>query len=159
MALHNFSPPSLPSLEQWRTPFTPRDEWHRLPVYSISKAGMNIVMTKFGAELAPDGIKTLSLSPKNLDLSETNVRPPARGVKREANIIIEVPPLPVDWWTREEKEIHSPSVADGPSRLRVFRTPHGPDSSEPLSRLPPPSPQRDRLILPRQPRQNSNLDQ
>ncbi len=31
--------------------------------YSASKAGMNIVMTKFGAELAPDGIKTLSMSP------------------------------------------------------------------------------------------------
>ena len=31
--------------------------------YSVSKAGMNIVTTKFGAELAQDGIKTLSLSP------------------------------------------------------------------------------------------------
>ncbi|KAK5452324.1 hypothetical protein LTS15_007390 [Exophiala xenobiotica] len=31
--------------------------------YSVSKAGMNIVMTKYGAELAQDGIKTLSLSP------------------------------------------------------------------------------------------------
>jgi NAD(P)-dependent dehydrogenase (short-subunit alcohol dehydrogenase family) len=31
--------------------------------YSVSKAGMNVVMTKFGAELAQDGIKTLSLSP------------------------------------------------------------------------------------------------
>ncbi|KAK5956719.1 hypothetical protein OHC33_002206 [Knufia fluminis] len=31
--------------------------------YSISKAGMNIITTKFGAELAQDGIKTLSLSP------------------------------------------------------------------------------------------------
>jgi NAD(P)-dependent dehydrogenase (short-subunit alcohol dehydrogenase family) len=31
--------------------------------YSVSKAGMNIVTTKFGAELAPDGIKTLSVSP------------------------------------------------------------------------------------------------
>jgi NAD(P)-dependent dehydrogenase (short-subunit alcohol dehydrogenase family) len=31
--------------------------------YSVSKAGMNIVATKFGAELAQDGIKTLSLSP------------------------------------------------------------------------------------------------
>jgi NAD(P)-dependent dehydrogenase (short-subunit alcohol dehydrogenase family) len=31
--------------------------------YSISKAGMNIVMTKFGTELAQEGIKTLSLSP------------------------------------------------------------------------------------------------
>ncbi|KIW62328.1 hypothetical protein PV04_10509 [Phialophora macrospora] len=31
--------------------------------YSVSKAGMNIVTAKFGAELAQDGIKTLSLSP------------------------------------------------------------------------------------------------
>lgn len=31
--------------------------------YSVAKAGMNIVMTKFGAELAPEGIKTISLSP------------------------------------------------------------------------------------------------
>jgi NAD(P)-dependent dehydrogenase (short-subunit alcohol dehydrogenase family) len=31
--------------------------------YSVSKAGMNIVMTKFGVELAQHGIKTLSLSP------------------------------------------------------------------------------------------------
>ncbi|KEF52315.1 uncharacterized protein A1O9_11555 [Exophiala aquamarina CBS 119918] len=31
--------------------------------YSISKAGMNIVTTKFGIELAQDGIKTLSMSP------------------------------------------------------------------------------------------------
>jgi len=31
--------------------------------YSISKGGMNMVMTKFGIELAGDGIKTLSISP------------------------------------------------------------------------------------------------
>jgi len=31
--------------------------------YSISKAGMNMVITKFGIELAQDGIKTLSMSP------------------------------------------------------------------------------------------------
>lgn len=31
--------------------------------YSISKAGMNIAVTKFGAELAKEGIQTLSLSP------------------------------------------------------------------------------------------------
>ncbi|RMZ75560.1 hypothetical protein DV737_g5233, partial [Chaetothyriales sp. CBS 132003] len=31
--------------------------------YSVSKAGMNVVMTKFGAELAQEGIKTLSPSP------------------------------------------------------------------------------------------------
>ncbi|KAH0841374.1 short-chain dehydrogenase [Fonsecaea pedrosoi] len=35
--------------------------------YSVAKAGMNIVMTKFGAELAPEGIKTLSLSPGWVD--------------------------------------------------------------------------------------------
>ena len=58
---------------------------------------------------------------KNPDLSETNVRPPASGVKRQANIIIEVPPLPVDWWTREEKEIHSPSMDDGPSSTPVVK--------------------------------------
>jgi hypothetical protein len=34
---------------------------------------------------------------KNPDLPEINVRPPASGVKRQANIIIEVPPVPVDW--------------------------------------------------------------
>ncbi|KAH7341175.1 hypothetical protein BKA66DRAFT_517387 [Pyrenochaeta sp. MPI-SDFR-AT-0127] len=31
--------------------------------YSISKAGMNMVTTKFGIELVQDGIKTLSMSP------------------------------------------------------------------------------------------------
>ena len=31
--------------------------------YSIAKAGLNMVATKFGAELAPEGIKTLSISP------------------------------------------------------------------------------------------------
>lgn len=31
--------------------------------YSIAKAGMNIIMTKFGVELAEDGINTLSMSP------------------------------------------------------------------------------------------------
>lgn len=35
--------------------------------YSISKTGMNIIMTKFGAELAQYGIKTLSLSPGWVD--------------------------------------------------------------------------------------------
>jgi NAD(P)-dependent dehydrogenase (short-subunit alcohol dehydrogenase family) len=41
--------------------------------YSVSKAGMNIVMTKYGAELAQDGIKTLSLSPGwvNTDAGES----------------------------------------------------------------------------------------
>ncbi|EXJ56769.1 hypothetical protein A1O7_07113 [Cladophialophora yegresii CBS 114405] len=31
--------------------------------YSVSKAGMNVITTKFGAELAQEGIKTLSMSP------------------------------------------------------------------------------------------------
>lgn len=31
--------------------------------YSAAKASMMVAMTKFGAELAQDGIKTLSLSP------------------------------------------------------------------------------------------------
>ncbi len=31
--------------------------------YSIAKAGMNIITTKFGIELAQEGIKTLSMSP------------------------------------------------------------------------------------------------
>jgi NAD(P)-dependent dehydrogenase (short-subunit alcohol dehydrogenase family) len=31
--------------------------------YSIAKGGMNMVMTKFGSELAQDGIETLSISP------------------------------------------------------------------------------------------------
>jgi NAD(P)-dependent dehydrogenase (short-subunit alcohol dehydrogenase family) len=35
--------------------------------YSAAKAGMNIIMTKFGGELAPEGIKTLSMSPGWVD--------------------------------------------------------------------------------------------
>jgi len=35
--------------------------------YSVSKAGMNIVTTKFGIELAQEGIKTVSLSPGWVD--------------------------------------------------------------------------------------------
>lgn len=31
--------------------------------YSIAKAGVNMVATKYAAELAPEGIKTLSVSP------------------------------------------------------------------------------------------------
>ena len=31
--------------------------------YSVAKAGMNMVMTKLGIELAGEGIKTLSISP------------------------------------------------------------------------------------------------
>ena len=35
--------------------------------YSVAKAGMNLVMSKFSAELAQEGIKTLSLSPGWVD--------------------------------------------------------------------------------------------
>jgi NAD(P)-dependent dehydrogenase (short-subunit alcohol dehydrogenase family) len=35
--------------------------------YSVSKAGMNMITTKFGIELAQDGIKTLSMSPGWVD--------------------------------------------------------------------------------------------
>lgn len=35
--------------------------------YSVAKAGMNMVMTKFGIELAPEGIKTVSISPGWVD--------------------------------------------------------------------------------------------
>ncbi len=35
--------------------------------YSAAKAGMNVAMTKFGAELAQEGIKTLSMSPGWVD--------------------------------------------------------------------------------------------
>jgi hypothetical protein len=58
---------------------------------------------------------------KSPDRSETNVQPLASGVKRQANIIIEVPPLPLDWWTRKEKGIHSPSMDNGPSPTPVVK--------------------------------------
>jgi len=47
--------------------------------YSVSKAGMNVVTTKFGAELAKDGIKTLSLSPGwvNTDAAQAVTGEPA----------------------------------------------------------------------------------
>jgi NAD(P)-dependent dehydrogenase (short-subunit alcohol dehydrogenase family) len=45
--------------------------------YSVSKAGMNIVTTKFGAELAQEGIKTLSLSPGWVD-TDAGQSPPQR---------------------------------------------------------------------------------
>jgi NAD(P)-dependent dehydrogenase (short-subunit alcohol dehydrogenase family) len=35
--------------------------------YSVGKAGMNIITTQYGVELAPDGIKTLSMSPGWVD--------------------------------------------------------------------------------------------
>ena len=35
--------------------------------YSVAKAGMNMVMTKLGVELAAEGIKTLSMSPGWVD--------------------------------------------------------------------------------------------
>jgi len=47
---------------------------------------------------------------KNPNLQATHIRPPADEVKRQANLTIEVPPLPVDWWAWEE--IHSPLTDD-----------------------------------------------
>lgn len=43
--------------------------------YSVAKAGMNMVMTKFGVELAPEGIKTVSISPGwvNTDAGESSI--------------------------------------------------------------------------------------
>ena len=35
--------------------------------YSVAKMGMNMLVTKFGAELAHEGIKTLSISPGWVD--------------------------------------------------------------------------------------------
>ena len=35
--------------------------------YSVSKAGMNMFITKLAIELAPEGIRTLSLSPGWVD--------------------------------------------------------------------------------------------
>ena len=40
------------------------------------------------------------------DIEAADVRPLVNGVRRQANITIEIPPLPVDWWAW--KEIHSP---------------------------------------------------
>jgi hypothetical protein len=40
------------------------------------------------------------------DIEAPDVRPLVNGVRRQANITIEIPPLPVDWWAW--KEIHSP---------------------------------------------------
>jgi hypothetical protein len=53
------------------------------------------------------------------DIKLSYIRPPANGVKRQANINIEVPPLPVDWWAWEE--IHSPLMDDGPNSSPAFR--------------------------------------
>ncbi|KAL5464763.1 hypothetical protein PMIN06_000930 [Paraphaeosphaeria minitans] len=47
--------------------FTRRTGFSTLLGYSVSKAGMNMAMTKFAGELAPEGIKTLSLSPGWVD--------------------------------------------------------------------------------------------
>lgn len=35
--------------------------------YSVSKAGVNMIATKYAIELAPEGIKTVSLSPGWVD--------------------------------------------------------------------------------------------
>ncbi|KIW35978.1 uncharacterized protein PV06_11714 [Exophiala oligosperma] len=42
---------------------------------------------------------------KSLKLSET------AGSQRQVNITVEIPPLPADWWTKEEQEHRSPSIA------------------------------------------------
>jgi NAD(P)-dependent dehydrogenase (short-subunit alcohol dehydrogenase family) len=43
--------------------FTRRTGFSTLLGYSVSKAGMNMAVTKFATQLAPEGIKTLALSP------------------------------------------------------------------------------------------------
>lgn len=52
---------------------------------------------------------------KSLELLETSCR------KRQVNITVEIPPLPVDWWTSKEKGHNSPSVAKGHSLTRRTR--------------------------------------
>ncbi|OQV10142.1 hypothetical protein CLAIMM_14182 [Cladophialophora immunda] len=47
--------------------FTRRTGLAALVGYSVAKAGMNVVTTKFGAELAREGIRTLSMSPGWVD--------------------------------------------------------------------------------------------
>ena len=43
--------------------FTLASEMPNFLGYSISKAGMNMMIAKYAAELAPEGIITLALSP------------------------------------------------------------------------------------------------
>lgn len=43
--------------------FTRRTGFSTLLGYSVSKIGMNMAITKYATELAPEGIKTLALSP------------------------------------------------------------------------------------------------
>ena len=52
-----------------------------------------------------------------LDLSVSRVRSSRRGAQKQANIVIEVPPRPFDWWTWEE--LHSPLVEKVPGRRSV----------------------------------------
>ena len=52
-----------------------------------------------------------------LDLSVSRVRSSRRGAKRQASIVIEVPPRPIDWWAWEE--LHSPLVEKVPGRGSV----------------------------------------
>ncbi|KAI9148397.1 Short chain dehydrogenase virK [Paramyrothecium foliicola] len=48
--------------------------------YSITKAGMNLVMSKYAAELGHEGIKTLSLSPGWVDTDGTRDMAPTQEV-------------------------------------------------------------------------------
>jgi NAD(P)-dependent dehydrogenase (short-subunit alcohol dehydrogenase family) len=47
--------------------FTRKTGFSTLLGYSVSKIGMNMAVTKYATELAPEGIKTLSLSPGWVD--------------------------------------------------------------------------------------------
>lgn len=47
--------------------FTRKTGFSTLLGYSVSKIGMNMTVTKYATELAPEGIKTLSLSPGWVD--------------------------------------------------------------------------------------------
>jgi NAD(P)-dependent dehydrogenase (short-subunit alcohol dehydrogenase family) len=48
--------------------------------YSVAKAGMNMAMAKFAAELAPEGIKTLSMAPGWVDTDAGQSRSEAHRV-------------------------------------------------------------------------------
>jgi hypothetical protein len=52
-----------------------------------------------------------------LDLSASRLRSSRHGFKRQASMVIEVPPRPIDWWTWEE--LHSPLAEKVPKRPSV----------------------------------------